>query len=159
MVIRVAAAGRWARGPAACAWVRVCVSVSASTCVRVCVRGAGRSTHHLAGGARPLRGRIGNVEASLASSATCWLKHQLGQNKKLLKKKSSQNYGNRAAAAAPPARRPARPLPGSPAPGAARMCPAIIMIINNALRLIIEGLFERRLAPGQRYSNPLALIN
>ncbi|XP_056673072.1 uncharacterized protein LOC130457246 [Monodelphis domestica] len=27
------------------------------------------------------------------------------------------------------------------------MCPAIIMIINNALRLIIEGLFERRLTP------------
>lgn len=85
-------------------------------CVRVCVRGAGRSTHHLAGGARPLRGRTGNVEASLASSATCWLKHQLGQNKKLLKKIFSKlrksSGGGGGGSPRPPARPPPPRLPG-----------------------------------------------
>lgn len=54
-------------------------------CVKMCARER-RRTHHFAGITRPDRGRIGNAEASPASSATCWLKHQLGQNKKLLKK-------------------------------------------------------------------------
>lgn len=54
-------------------------------CVKMCARER-RRTHHFAGITRPDRDRIGNAEASPASSATCWLKHQLGQNKKLLKK-------------------------------------------------------------------------
>ena len=106
---------------------RVCVGANARececVCARVCVRGAVRSTHHLAGGARPLRGRIGNVEASLASSATCWLKHQLGQNKKLLKKnllKITEIERRRRRRLPPPAGPPA-PSP-APRPRAQRAC-------------------------------------
>lgn len=102
---------------------RVRGSGCACECVCLCVRGAGRSTHHLAGGARPLRGRIGNVEASLASSATCWLKHQLGQNKKLLKKnllKITEIERRRRRRLPPPAGPPA-PSP-APRPRAQRAC-------------------------------------
>lgn len=121
---------RRCRGRAVGAGVsRVCVGASARecececVCARVCVRSAVRSTHHLAGGARPLRGRIGNVEASLASSATCWLKHQLGQNKKLLKKnllKITEIERRRRRRLPPPAGPPA-PSP-APRPRAQRAC-------------------------------------
>lgn len=101
---------------------RVCVGPSVRVSACLCVRGAGRSTHHLAGGARPLRGRIGNVEASLASSATCWLKHQLGQNKKLLKKNLLKitEIERRRRRLPPPAGPPA-PSP-APRPRAQRAC-------------------------------------
>lgn len=101
---------------------RVCVGPSVRVSACLGVRGAGRSTHHLAGGARPLRGRIGNVEASLASSATCWLKHQLGQNKKLLKKNLLKitEIERRRRRLPPPAGPPA-PSP-APRPRAQRAC-------------------------------------
>lgn len=103
-------------------------------------------THHCA----PIRadeGRIGSVAASLVSSATCWLAHRQAKNTKKWLQNPLKNYVNRAH---PP-----------------RMCP--VMIINNALRLIIQGglregrggFFERRLAPRQppSYSNEVSLIN